>query len=76
MFKTPVKALSVAIVLAGGSALPLAVYAQENALVLEEIIVTARKRMESMQSVPVAVTALKYSQSSGYPGLCTQSPDR
>jgi iron complex outermembrane receptor protein len=58
MFKTPVKALSVAIMLAGGTSLPLAVYAQENALVLEEIIVTARKRVESMQSVPVAVTAL------------------
>jgi iron complex outermembrane receptor protein len=58
MFKTPAKALSVAIVLAGGSALPLAVSAQENAMVLEEIIVTARKRMESAQSVPVALTAL------------------
>ena len=58
MFKTPVKALSVAIALAGGTAFPLTVYAQDNALVLEEVIVTARKRMESIQSVPVAVTAL------------------
>ena len=32
--------------------------AQENTLVLEEIIVTARKRTESMQEVPVSVTAL------------------
>ena len=36
---------------------PLAI-AQEESLALEEIIVTARKREESMQDVPVTVTAL------------------
>ncbi|MGK0440759.1 MAG: iron complex outermembrane receptor protein [Pseudohongiellaceae bacterium] len=36
----------------------LPVLAQDNALILEEIIVTARKRNESLQEVPVAVTAL------------------
>ncbi len=36
--------------------LPLAVSAQDN--ILEEVIVTARKREESLQETPVAVTAL------------------
>ncbi|MEZ5572824.1 MAG: TonB-dependent receptor [Halioglobus sp.] len=57
MFKTSAKALSVA-VLASSGALPLATHAQEKALALEEIIVTARKREESVQDVPIAVTAL------------------
>jgi len=57
MLKKSAKAISVA-VLASSSALPLAVQAQSNALQLEEIIVTARKRQESIQNVPVAVTAL------------------
>lgn len=57
MFKTTLKALSIA-VLAGSGALPLAVQAQGKVLQLEEIIVTARKREESVQEVPVAVTAL------------------
>ena len=37
-----------------------AVYAQNsgNGLALEEVLVTARKRVESLQDVPVAVTAL------------------
>ncbi|MCZ6831193.1 MAG: TonB-dependent receptor, partial [Gammaproteobacteria bacterium] len=34
------------------------VAAQEDGLVLEEVIVTARKRQESLQQTPVAVTAL------------------
>jgi iron complex outermembrane receptor protein len=34
------------------------VSAQEDGLVLEEVIVTARKRQESLQETPVAVTAL------------------
>jgi iron complex outermembrane receptor protein len=57
MLKTQLKVLSVA-VLAGGATLTPGVQAQENALQLEEIIVTARKRVESMQAVPVSVTAL------------------
>lgn len=57
MIKTPAKALSIAI-LAGSGALTPPVQAQDRALALEEIIVTARKREENVQSVPVAVTAL------------------
>ncbi|MCB1687517.1 MAG: TonB-dependent receptor [Halioglobus sp.] len=58
MFKTSVKAISIA-VLAGSGTYPLvAAHAQEKTLALEEIIVTARKREESVQDVPVSVTAL------------------
>jgi iron complex outermembrane receptor protein len=57
MLKTSAKTLSVA-VLASSGLLPLGVHSQDNVLRLEEIIVTARKREESIQSVPVAVTAL------------------
>ena len=57
MLKTSLKALSVA-VLASNASFPLSVRAQENQLQLEEIIVSARKREESIQAVPVAVTAL------------------
>ena len=41
-----------------GSSIPLTALAQDGTLQLEEVIVTARKREESMQTVPVAVTAL------------------
>lgn len=61
MFKKPVKTLCAA-VLAAGASLPNSVLSQETALVLEEIIVTARKRVESMQEVPVAVTAITAEQ--------------
>lgn len=57
MIKTPAKVLSIAI-LAGSGALTAPAQAQDRALALEEIIVTARKREENVQSVPVAVTAL------------------
>jgi len=57
MSKNSVKVLCVA-VLAISGAIPAAVHAQNTALQLEEIIVTARKREESIQDVPVAVTAL------------------
>lgn len=57
MSKKSVKVLCVA-VLASSGAIPTAVHAQNTALQLEEIIVTARKREESIQDVPVAVTAL------------------
>ena len=37
-------------------------WAQESSLMLEEVVVTARKRSESIQDVPVAVTALSAGQ--------------
>jgi iron complex outermembrane recepter protein len=37
---------------------PMTALAQEASFALEEVIVTARKRQESLQDVPVAVTAL------------------
>ncbi|TDG14848.1 TonB-dependent receptor [Seongchinamella unica] len=40
------------------SASPLQAVAQEERIALEEVIVTARKREESMQDIPVTVTAL------------------
>ena len=40
------------------SSAPLQVIAQEERIALEEIIVTARKREESMQDVPISVTSL------------------
>jgi iron complex outermembrane recepter protein len=54
-------ALSLA-ALAGAGAVPLTAYAQENRLQLEEIIVTARKREESIQDVPISVTSLGLSE--------------
>lgn len=56
VMNTTAKALSLAVV-AGNLALPGVVQAQES-LVLEEVIVTARKREESIQDIPVTVTAL------------------
>lgn len=48
-----------AITLAAGSTLfSLPVGAQDAATVLEEVLVTARKRQESLQDIPVAVSAL------------------
>jgi iron complex outermembrane receptor protein len=40
------------------AAVPAVTIAQETAFALEEVIVTARKRQESLQDVPVSVTAL------------------
>ena len=51
---------SIATVLAGAMAAPAVVYAQSSgrtATSLEEVVVTARKREESLQEVPIAVTA-------------------
>ena len=43
--------------LIGSSMLPFAtVNAQEGALAMEEVVVTARKRAESLQEVPIAIT--------------------
>jgi iron complex outermembrane receptor protein len=50
--------LSLAVAAVTGLPLP-AVYAQEAGLALEEVMVTARKREESLQDTPVSVTALQ-----------------
>jgi len=41
----------------GAVVFPLAVAAQQSSLVLEEVIVTAQKRTQSLQDVPIAITA-------------------
>ena len=50
---------------------PGAAPAQEDALILEEIIVTARKREESLQSIPLSVTpfSAEQIQRRGFTGL-------
>lgn len=54
--------IKVAMIMAGSVAaatvLPMASYAQDDGYALEEVTVTARKRAESLQEVPVAVTAI------------------
>ena len=57
MIKNSTKVLVVAVMASGGAS-PVAAQAQSTTLALEEIIVTARKREESIQDVPVSVTAL------------------
>ena len=52
--KPIVSALATTLALGGGMAIPLASQAQ---LTLEEVVVTARKREESLQETPVAVSA-------------------
>ncbi|MCR9104449.1 MAG: TonB-dependent receptor [Gammaproteobacteria bacterium] len=56
MYKTTLKILSAAVL--ASSVAPSVAIAQQAALALEEVIVTARKREETIQTVPVAVTAL------------------
>lgn len=57
MFKRSAIAIAVAVV-ASGSTLPMIANAQNEQLRLEEVVVTARKREESLQNVPAAVTSL------------------
>ncbi|WP_159931093.1 TonB-dependent receptor [Oceanicoccus sp. KOV_DT_Chl] len=57
LFKLKTLALACAAALPVAS-VPLAVQAQEQQIQLEEVIVTARKRQESLQDVPVTVTAI------------------
>ncbi len=45
-------------VLLSASAMPVGVVAEERSAIIEEIVVTARKQEESVQDVPIAVTAL------------------
>ena len=49
------------VLLALGVAMPAPIVAQEDAATLDELIVTARKKEESIQDVPVAVTAISES---------------
>ena len=55
-------ALAIASVLVGGSLLPVHTHAAESGLMLEEIIVTAQKRSENLQDVPISVTAFSGQQ--------------
>ena len=55
-------ALAIASVLIGGSLLPVRTHAAESGLMLEEIIVTAQKRSENLQDVPISVTAFSGQQ--------------
>ena len=56
MYKTTLKILSAAIL--ASTVVPSVAVAKQAGLTLEEVIVTARKREETIQTVPVAVTAL------------------
>jgi len=57
------KSLIVALIIAIFTmTLPASVYAQEEQLVLEEVIVTAQKREQSLMEVPVAVSAISGEQ--------------
>ena len=58
--KSPIAlAISIAMLGAGASVTP---FAQAQESLIEEVVVTARKRQESLQDVPVAVTALTPNQ--------------
>jgi iron complex outermembrane receptor protein len=57
-FATFRKPLIAATLLASAGAVPTVVAQGESSLALEEVVVTARRRAESLQDVPIAVTAL------------------
>ena len=56
------------------SAAPIS--AQQQSLALEEIIVTAQKRAQSVQDVPLAVTALSAARHCAVPARQHKSPGR
>lgn len=56
------KIIAVAVAAACGAMLPLAAQAQQDAERLEEVVVTATKREQSLQSVPIAVSVLSGEQ--------------
>ena len=63
MYKSKLKPLSIAIAIIGtGCAFPLTALAQGRAMALEEVIVTAQKREESLQDAPIAISALTSEQ--------------
>lgn len=49
--------LGAAVVIAAATGLPITSYAQSGAIALEEVIVTAQKRSESLQDVPISIAA-------------------
>jgi iron complex outermembrane receptor protein len=63
MYKTPAKALAIVAGLMANNAV-LATYANSGAVVegLEEIVVTAQKRAQNLQDVPIAVSAVTSNQ--------------
>lgn len=56
-FAMGMKVLAISTVLSASAQVPIAV-AQEETAVIEEIVVTARKRAESIQEVPIAISAM------------------
>lgn len=65
MYKSRVRSsvgVAVSAALAGGVFAGSAVYAQQSASGLEEIVVTARKREESVQEIPISISAFSGEQ--------------
>jgi len=59
-------ALSIASVLGTGSLLPGTTLAAEGSLALEEVVVTAQRRVENLQDVGISVTAFSREQLRGF----------
>ena len=60
--QTPRALLVVAVAAASTSLIPATVYGQSERLVQEEVLVTARKREETLLEIPVAVSTLNQDQ--------------
>ena len=56
-FSRTVSRLALAVAFAGAATTP-AVFAQNGVTVLEEVTVTAQRRSQNIQDVPIAVTAI------------------
>ena len=63
--RVPLQPLSAAVLAL--ALLPPTAFAQGRATALEEVIVTAQKRVESLQDAPIAVSALSGAQSNVLP---------
>ena len=57
-FKRSALASSISLAIGFSAVLPVSSYAVEEGLLLEEVKVTARRRTESLQDVPISITAL------------------